>query len=53
MEVAYDDTYLMWLFPRSLVGHAMEWFSRLPIGIKTFHEIIDTFIKKICMEHRH
>lgn len=45
MEFAYDDTYLMWLFPRSFSGHAMEWFSRLPIGIKTFQEIIDAFIK--------
>ena len=45
MEVAYDNTYLMWLFPRSLAGDAIEWFSRLPSGIRTFKEIRDAFIR--------
>lgn len=45
MEVAYDDTYLMWLFPRSLDSLTMEWFSHLPPSIKNFQEIVDTFIK--------
>ena len=45
MEVAYDDTYLMWLFPRSLAGQAMEGFFCLPPGIKKFQEIVDAFIK--------
>lgn len=24
IEIMYDDTYLMWLFPQILVGHSME-----------------------------
>lgn len=45
MEVTYDNTYLMWLFPRSLASHTMEWFSHLPPSIKKFQEIVDAFIK--------
>ena len=43
MEVAHDETYLMRLFPRSLAGNAIDWFSRLS-GIKKFQEIVDAFI---------
>lgn len=38
MDVSYNDTYLMRLFLRSLGGKAIEWFSHLPLGIKTFNE---------------
>ena len=31
IEVAHNETYLMRLFPRSLGGKTMEWFSKLPI----------------------
>lgn len=30
MEFMHEQTYLMCLFPRSLGGQAMEWFSKLP-----------------------
>lgn len=36
MEFIHDQTYLMRLFPRSLGGQAMEWFTSLPKGIKMF-----------------
>lgn len=45
MEVAYENSYLMWLFPRSLVGLTIEWFARLPPRIKKFQDIIDLFIE--------
>lgn len=44
MEVAYKYSYSMCLFPRSLGGQAIEWFSPLPPGINTFQEIIDQFV---------
>lgn len=45
MEVAYDDSYLMWLFPQSLARPTMEWFSHLHLGIKKFQEIVDLIIQ--------
>lgn len=44
MEVTYNESYLMHLFPQSLVGSTMDCFSQLPPSIKTFQEIIDKFI---------
>lgn len=44
MEVAYNDSYLMHLFPRSLTGPTMDRLSQLPLRIKTFQEIIDRLI---------
>lgn len=44
MEVAYNNSYLMCLFPQSLAGTTMDWFSHLPCGIKTFQEITEKFI---------
>lgn len=46
MEFAHDKTYLMRLFPRSLNGQSMEWFSRLPSGIKSFEELVNRFISQ-------
>lgn len=46
MEFSHDETYLMRLFPRSLNGQSMEWFSRLPSGIKSFEEIVNKFISQ-------
>lgn len=34
----------MRLFPRSLGGQAMEWFSKLPSTIKTFDQLASVFI---------
>ena len=45
MEFMHNQTYLMRLFPRSLGGQAMEWFSHLPTGIKTFNEIANLFVQ--------
>jgi len=44
LELAYDHTYLMRLFPRSLVGQALEWFVHLPMGIQTWTKLVDKFI---------
>lgn len=44
LEVTYEDTYLMRLFPKSLGGTTTSWFSRLPGGIRTFEELIQKFL---------
>jgi len=44
MEFMHNQTYLMCLFLRSLVGQEMEWFSHLPLGIKMFDEIANLFV---------
>lgn len=46
MEFAHNETYLMCLFPRSLSGQSMEWFSKLSFGIKSFEEIVNRFISQ-------
>lgn len=43
LEVTYEDTYLMCLFPQHLGGSTMQWFSRLPGGIKTFEDLVQKF----------
>lgn len=44
MEVKKNESYLMRLFPHSLTGHAMEWFSHLPPGFKKFDELTTKFL---------
>ena len=34
----------MWLFPQSLGGQAMEWFSKLPSNIYSFDQLAFVFI---------
>lgn len=46
MEFVHDETYLMCLFPRSLNGQLMEWFSRLLSGIKSFEKLVNRFISQ-------
>ncbi len=46
MKFFHDMTYLMWLFPRSLGGQAMEWFSKIPSNIKTFDQLASVFISQ-------
>lgn len=46
MEFMHKKTYLMCLFPRSLGGQAMEWFSSLPVGIKSFEELVELFLQQ-------
>ena len=53
MEFMHNQTYLMHLFPRSLGGQAMEWFSHLPPGIKTFNEIANLFIQQYSHNIQH
>ena len=43
----------MFLFPRSLGGQAMEWFSHLPLGIKTFDDISNLFVQKYLHNIQH
>ncbi|GLJ20143.1 hypothetical protein SUGI_0365630 [Cryptomeria japonica] len=45
IEVAAEDTYLMRLFPQSLGDQAMEWFSQLPPGIKSWGDLAKAFIQ--------
>ena len=45
MEFMHNQTYLMHLFPTSLGGQPMDWFSHFPIGIKTFDEIANLFVQ--------
>src|SRR5271156_2021307 len=40
IEYMHEPTYLMRLFPGSLGGNAMEWFSKLNLKVKTFDELI-------------
>lgn len=53
MEFIHDQTYLMHLFPRSLGGQALEWFSHLPPGIKTFDEIATSFVQQYSHNIQH
>ena len=53
MDFMHNQTYLMHLFPRSLGGQAMEWFSHPPPGIKTFDEIANLFIQKYSHNIQH
>ena len=53
MEFIHDQTYLMHIFPHSLEGFAMEWFSRLPNGIKSFDEIVNLFLQHYSHNIQH
>lgn len=44
IEVAAEETYLMRLFLQSLGDQAMEWFSQLPPGIKSWGDLVEDFI---------
>lgn len=44
MEVGYNDSHLIHLFPHCLGGPTIEWFSHLPLGIQTFQDIINQFV---------
>lgn len=44
LEVAYEETYLMHLFPQSLGGSAIQWFSHFPRRIRTFEDLFQKFI---------
>ena len=44
-EFHHEDSYLMRLFPRSLKGQAMEWFTNIAPPIKMFKELIQRFVQ--------
>lgn len=53
MEVSYNDTYLMHLFPWSLGGQEIKCFSHLPLDIKTFWELVDKFVAHFSYNIEH
>ena len=53
LEFAYEDTYLMRSFPRSLGGQSMEWLSKITPPIKTFEELINQFISQYDYNIQH
>ena len=53
MEFIHDQTYLMHLFPRSLGGQDLEWFSHIPLGIKMFDEIANLFMQQYSHNIQH
>lgn len=53
LEFAVDETYLMRLFSHSLGGSEMEWFSRLPLAIKSFQELADKFVSQYAYNYEH
>ena len=53
IKVAHNETYLMRLFPQSFGGQTMEWFSKLPLGIKSFNELVDIFVTHYSYNIRH
>ena len=44
-EFHHEDSYLMRLFPRSLKGQEMEWFTNITPPIKTFLELIQRYVQ--------
>ena len=46
MDFIHEDTYLLQLFPRSLRGKALEWFTKLSHPLKTFDEMGRRFTQK-------
>ena len=53
MEFMDNKTYLMCLFPRSLGGKAMKWFSHFPTSIKMFDEISNLFFQQYSHNIQH
>ena len=43
MDFIHEETYLSRLFPRSLRGQALEWFTKLTPPLKTFDKLARRF----------
>ena len=44
-EVAYNDVFIMCLFPKSLAGPTLKWFYQVPYStINTFAKLLETFV---------
>ena len=44
-EFHHEDSCLMRLFPRSLKGQGMEWFTNITPSIKKIKEIVQIFVQ--------
>lgn len=53
MYFMHEDIYPMRLFPRSLRGQAMEWFTKLTPPLKMFDELAQWFIQKNSYNIQH
>lgn len=49
----HEPTYLMRLFPWSLGGSSIHWFSKLTPTIKTFEELIKLFYQQYLYNIQH
>lgn len=53
MEFVHDQTYLLHLFPHSLGGPTIEWFSQFPLGIKIFDQLAKLFLQHYSHNVQH
>ena len=53
MDFMHEDSYLMHLFPRSLRGKAMEWFTKLTPPLNTFDKLAQFFIQEYSYKIQH
>jgi hypothetical protein len=53
LEFSHEDTYLMRLFPCSLGGKSMEWFSKITPPINAFEEFINKLISQYSYNIQH
>ena len=53
MDFMHEDTFLMHMFPRSLRGQVMEWFTKLSPPLKTFDDLAKCFIQKYSYNIQH
>ena len=53
MDFMHEGTFLMCLFPRSLRGQAMEWFTKLSPPLKMFDELAQHFIQQYSYNIQH
>ena len=53
MDFIHEDIYLMRLFPRSLRGQAIEWFTKFSPHLKMFDELAQSFIQQYSYNIQH
>ena len=53
MDFMHEETFLMHLFPRSLRGQAMEWFTKLSPPLKAFDKLAQCFTQKYSYNIQH
>jgi len=53
-EVSYNDVYLLKLFPQSLTGQALDWFTHLtPSTVNTFPDLAGKFVAHLSYNVKH